>query len=305
MFYWRINQIVISAFLLSMFLFGFLNKNIEAQTSDPQYDSKSNPKANRARGLDILKLIKEVVKEKYYDPSYRGINLDERFKAAEEQIKGQDKNWQIYRTIAQVLIDFNDSHTKFFPPDRLYRVEYGYSMMMIGSRCFVVTVKKGSDAEVKGLKTGDEIVAIKGFPVARENLWLINYIIYSLDPQETISLVLSGNNKQREITFQSKFISPEERKKQRQKSKADLQEKPYICQKISTETIACKLRTFGVEKEVIDKMMKEVGAHKKMILDLRGNGGGYVETETYLTGYFFEQDVKIGDEKGRTKTKLR
>jgi C-terminal processing protease CtpA/Prc len=33
-------------------------------------------------------------------------------------------------------------------------------------------------------------------------------------------------------------------------------------------------------------MMKEVGVHKKFILDLRGNGGGYVKIEEYLTGYF-------------------
>ena len=45
------------------------------------------------------------------------MDLDARFKAAEDQIKSQEKNWQIYRTIAQVLIDLNDSHTCFFLPD--------------------------------------------------------------------------------------------------------------------------------------------------------------------------------------------
>ncbi len=39
-------------------------------------------------------------------------------------------------------------------------------------------------------------------------------------------------------------------------------------------------------------MMKEVGVHKKFILDLRGNGGGYVKIEEYLTGHFFDRDVK-------------
>ncbi len=49
-------------------------------------------------------------------------------------------------------------------------------------------------------------------------------------------------------------------------------------------------------------MMKQVGGHKKMILDLRGNGGGYLKALAHLTGYFFDRDIKIGDEKLRDKT---
>jgi carboxyl-terminal processing protease len=83
------------------------------------------------------------------------------------------------------------------------------------------------------------------------------------------------------------------------------QENPYKCQKINAETIACRLETFSVDKKYVDKMMAEVGEHKKMILDLRGNGGGYVKTEEHLTGYFFDRDVKVATFVMRDKTKER
>lgn len=52
-------------------------------------------------------------------------------------------------------------------------------------------------------------------------------------------------------------------------------------------------------------MMDEVENHNKLILDLRGNRGGYVKIEEYLTGYFFDKDVKIADFIMRDKTKER
>ena len=38
---------------------------------------------------------------------------------------------------------------------------------------------------------------------------------------------------------------------------------------------------------------------------MRGNGGGYIKTELYLTGYFFDHDVKVGDETQRKHVKER
>ncbi|HKP69738.1 MAG TPA: S41 family peptidase [Pyrinomonadaceae bacterium] len=277
-----------------------------AQENSAQYAGKSDGSSNRRRGLLILADIRQILEQKYYDRAVRGMDSKKRFKEAEEQIKKQDMNWQIYRTIAQVLIELNDSHTNFLPPDRLYRVEYGFTSMLIGNRCFVVDVKKGTDAEKKGLRPGDEIVAFDAFSPNRDNYWVINYLIYGLDPQENLKLKLQNpDGKTKDIVIQSKFLSPKERKEERKKRKADEQSKPYKCQVVSEEVIACKLRTFEVEKGVIDSMMKEVGSRKKLILDLRGNGGGLVSTEMYLTGRFFEKDIVVGTEVVRDSAKQR
>ncbi len=275
-----------------------------AQAVAGQYETKSDPKTNRTRGLNILEQINLVLSQKYYDESFRGIDIKQKFKIAKETIKKQDKNWQIYRTIAQVLIDLQDSHTTFLPPDRKYRVEYGFSNLIIGDQCYVVAIKKGSDAEKKGLKAGDKIVSIGDIPVSRNSYWVINYLIYSLDPQEQLKLkVVNSDGKASDIVVASRFLSPKERSDERKKRKKDEQSKPFVCRGIGTEVMACKLRTFEVEKEAVDRMMKEAGVNKKLILDLRGNGGGYVETMKHLTGKFFVEDVLIGTEISRGKKK--
>lgn len=277
-----------------------------APGQEPLYDTKSDPKTNRHRGQLMLEQIQDILERKYYDRTFHGLNLKQRFKEAGEQIKQQDKNWQIMRTIAQVLIDLNDSHTMFFPPDRSYRVEYGFSSMIIGNRCFVVDVRRASDAEKKGLKPGDEIITYNGLAPTRDTLWVINYLIYALDPQTALTLkVLTADKRETEIVINSRFLSPKERKEERRKQREDEQSKPYKCVPIDQELIACKLRTFEVEKRVIDSLMKDIGTRKKLILDLRGNGGGLVSTMSYFAGRFFEKDVLVGSEELRDSSKQR
>lgn len=293
-------------FLLLLFTFSLFVFPAFAQYTIDERASPANAKTNRERGLNMLDEIKDLIKQRYYDKKYRGIDIDERFKIAKERVKTLDTNWQIFRAIAQVLLEFNDSHTRFYPPNRANRVEYGFSMQMIGYNCFVTDVKKSSDAEAKGLKVGDVIVGVGQFNPTRENLWIMNYLLYALDPQASIKLyVLNPDKTEREIEVKATFKSIEERRKEADKRRKEKKENPYKCQEINAELIACKLETFSVDKKYIDKMMKEVGGHRKMILDLRGNGGGYVHIEEYLTGHFFDHDVKIADFVMRDKTKER
>lgn len=293
-------------FFLLVFAFSAFVRPVFAQVTVSETASPASVAINRSRGLNMLNEIKELIEQRYYDKKYRGIDLDERFKIARERVKTLDTNWQIFRAIAQVVLEFNDSHTRFYPPNRANRVEYGFSMQMIGNNCFVTDVKKGSDAEAKGLKTGDLIAGIGKLAPTRDNLWQINYLLYALDPQSSIALrVLSPDKTAKEILINSSFKSIEERRKEAEKRRKEKKENPYKCQKINPETVACKLESFSVDKKYVDRMMKEVEGHAKLILDLRGNGGGYVKIEEYLTGHFFDRDVKIADFVMRDKTRER
>jgi len=75
-------------FISAMFvIFLFSTQLIYAQLRIDEVGSPASVKLNRQRGLNMLDEIKDIIKVRYYDKNYRGINLDERFKTAAERIR--------------------------------------------------------------------------------------------------------------------------------------------------------------------------------------------------------------------------
>jgi carboxyl-terminal processing protease len=111
------------------------------------------------------------------------------------------------------------------------------------------------------------------------------------------------DGKDKKLEIKAKLKTLEDRKKEKENRKKELEKSPYKCNELSPQLIACKIYTFIIDKKDIDKMMQQVGQHTKLILDLRGNGGGYLRSLAHLTGYFFDRDIKMGDEKLRDKNK--
>ena len=298
----RSRPFVIAVFSLLLLLVSVNGQVIKIE----EVESKSRPDVNRSRGIKMLHEIKDVLENYYFDKKYRGIDINARFKEAAEKIKTLETNAHIFRVIAGVLLEFDDSHTRFYPPGRSNRVEYGFSMQMIGANCHIVDVKKGSDAEKQGIKIGDRITKIGQYDVNRDTLWVLNYFIYHLEPMPVLPVTLvDTQQKERTIGVVASFKTLEERKKEAEARRNEVKENPVKCHRISSALTACKLRTFVVEKKNIDEMMRQAVTGSKLILDLRGNRGGYVRIEEYLAGHFFDREVKIADMVTRSRTRER
>src|SRR5581483_956664 len=50
----------------------------------------------RDRSLIMLKNVKDQIKKNYYDPTFHGMDIEERFKTAEEKVKAATSLGQIY-----------------------------------------------------------------------------------------------------------------------------------------------------------------------------------------------------------------
>ncbi len=295
------------AAVIALFLFATLFVAYPTQYTYGQAAQPKNDSAPELRNMfrDWLDAMKDAIKEDYYDSKYHGIDLDARFNEAKAQIKSLNYDWQMFQVLAQVLMDFNDSHTYLVLPKRKDHFDYGFNMQIVGADCLVTAVTKGSDAEKAGLQVGDTIIRVGNIEPDRDNLWKILYVLY-LTPPDTLELtVRKDDSPEKTIKVKAKIITVKEYQEERKKQKEKERTYAARCTEIDMETMACKLYTFNVEKSVIDKMMKIVAGHSKLILDLRGNGGGLVSIEEYLTGYFFNRDLKMLDFVRRKKTEAR
>ena len=264
---------------------------------------------DREAGRQMLQMVRLDIEKHYYDPSFHGIDLQERFGQADERIKNAKSNGEIFGVIAQALLDFDDSHLFFIPPSRVAKVEYGWQMQAIGDKCYVIAVKPGSDAEAKGLKRGDLILSIDGFTPTREVLWKIQYYYYNLRPKPGMRLVVQGpEGAPRQLDVLAK-ITPG--KKQTSFSdlnlELDAEDEAHLNRDRFFEkdnVIIWKMPGFDIyDERELANIMDRVKKHQALILDLRGNGGGLVVMLKRLVGYFFEQDIKVSDLKYRKEVK--
>lgn len=264
---------------------------------------------DRGRAKDMLNAVKNEIKDKYYDPTFRGIDLETRFKVAEEKIDKATSLGQAFGIIAQAVLELNDSHTTFYPPSRAATVEYGWRTQMIGKKCFVIAVKPKSDAEKQGLKVGDEVLSIEGFPPIRKEKWKMDYYYNALSPRSGLTLKVQspGAEEPRELSLASKVsqqkavMTLQDLFREIELDSAKSVEHRFV--KVGN-TMVWKMPTFSIEPGSIDGIMQgRVSQSANLILDLRGNGGGYVVTLEQLAGYFVDKDTKIADLKGRKELK--
>lgn len=294
------RSILLLALLLFLTVVAAL-RPVDAQTLSFQRD----------RSREMLASIKRDLQKNYYDPTFRGVDVESVFKEADELLKKAESHGQMYGIIARALLQLNDSHTFFVAPSRVARLDHGWTMQAWGDKCYIALVQPGSDAERKGLKAGDLVLSIDQMNPERANLWIIKYLS-SLRPQSTTDFVVQSPNEQpRELTVQARIkqgkknidlTDPNEFMKLEDDEERDsrLRRHRYI----ETENVMIwKMPAFDLQPLKVDEIMDKARKQHTLILDLRGNGGGLEETLLRLIGNLFDRDIKVGDLSRRKEKK--
>jgi carboxyl-terminal processing protease len=269
--------------------------------------------AERDLAQTMLTDVAGDVRQLYYDPKFHGVDWNAKVQETKESISKAATFSDAVSAIAALFETLNDSHTNFIPPERTFRIEYGWRARMIGAQCLVTYVKPGSDAEAKGLKIGDRVATIEGFEPTRDSLTKMEYSLHVLAPRSVVQLgVVSHETKKfRNIDVKAEVwdtksflelggeftgmahVSPDDMEKALKAERAESIE-------IGAELMVIRLLTFGpqVPGDLIDKARQ----HQTLILDLRGNSGGLESSLQKWLGVMFPNEVKIADRVARSKT---
>jgi C-terminal processing protease CtpA/Prc len=268
-------------------------------------------KFDRDRAIDMLRNLKSDVKKNYYDTKYHGLDVDARFKEAEQKISSAPSMNFALADIAGALDALNDSHTFFLPPPRPYTHSCGWRMQAIGETgCFITAVKPGSDAAAKGVKPGDEVMEVNGHPTSREYLWKMQYVYDVLRPQPGLRVVLRSPDgstrqvdtmarmtpKKRVVDFSDIFQFIREEENSEWLTRARSVELPK-------GVSVWKLPDFDFPPDHADFLIGKFHANEVILLDLRGNPGGRVDSLERMIGGVIDHEVKIADRVGRKSLK--
>ena len=268
----------------------------------------------RRKMEEMLKGVRTEIANHYYDASYAGLNLAAVYDSAAQRVRDAQTVDQALTAIAWFTFEFHDSHTFFIPPPRTVQAEYGWGMAMVGDSCFVFRVKPGSDAERQGIRPGDYIANVNGFVPTRDNLWQINYLFGLLRPQPSMRIVARApSGEARTLDLASKV---RERSKILDLTGADggrdigqlvregekeAEEFRGLTMEVGGDILVWKMPTFKLPIDELHDALKRLRGRKALVLDLRGNGGGYEKIMLELVGRLNRDDVPVGRTRERDK----
>ncbi len=278
-------------------------------------------RTDRERALGILDGISKGIRGLYYDPKMRGLDWNAVLANARAKIGQSNSMNEALTQIAIAVSALNDSHTVFRPPAHPYRLDFGIDYQLVWNRCFVMQVQPGSDAEAQGLKRGAEILTLNGLTPNRQNFFSLQYLTYTLDPKPEMNLkVRYRSGEQLNLNIKAKStLSPDIVYRPGAGVRYDV-----ICSSEDTfhrmrpqiahfgDVSIIRLPWFyypaphsysrpGVSDQFFD-IPDKIRKDKAVIIDLRGNPGGSVDTLKDFVGMFFDHDVKLYDKVERKKT---
>jgi C-terminal processing protease CtpA/Prc len=263
----------------------------------------------------MLAQIRDDLKKHYYDPNFHGLNLDARIADAQQKIAAATTVNQSLSIVAAVLVDLNDSHAFFIPPPRPCVHDYGLKIQFFGDKgAFVTSVRPGSDAEAKGVKAGDQLTFLNDYEVSRDNFWKMEYVYWALRPQPSLHLSLRTPQGREEELGVNAFMRPTKKVMDFTQAGVDLWQtlrdsqfdedssRPRYWSDGKGLTIL-KLPNFELEPEQVNGVLDRLRSQSTVIIDLRGNPGGYTLALERFVGGFFDHPIKIADQVLRKERK--
>ncbi len=259
----------------------------------------------------MLAKVHRALAKNYYDPAFRGVDMDARYANYSERLKKAETRGEALAVISAYFAALRDAHSYFAPPDGARRADYGFHFEFFGGRCLVTAVQPDSDA-ARELQAGDEIVSVDGVLARRENLAVLQRDVDSLDTGGTIRLsVRDTQENTREVALTDDSGQDVSDPVYREVSFADSSARNAAASEQSLSALVrerwvangnifiWKMPWFGLDDVQTDSMMQRARKEQALILDLRGNRGGVVGSLQYLTGWFFSDNVLIATPDGR------
>ncbi|PYT03286.1 MAG: hypothetical protein DMF60_18925 [Acidobacteria bacterium] len=290
---------------LSLLASGARSGNLNRRPAFLSARSESSDLLSLRDRIEVFEDVWGTVNEKYYDPSFHGVN----WKAVRERyrplIEREDSDDEFYNLLKRMVGD----HTRFHTPqerrerERLQAVSAGISIYEVEGKPVVVGVEPGSDAASAGVEEGMIVIAIDGKPISerikearsrvagsstdRAVQLRIFRMLVDGDPGTPLKMSLArADGSLLEVALTRRIVA-------------------------DTAVVTSHLLPSGygyirltLWKSPIRKQFKKALEHLKnapgVIIDIRGNPGGEAEEVAKIASYFFARRVPFGKFSGRS-----
>ena len=251
---------------------------------------------DRGASIMMLRQIKSDLKANYYDRTFHGVDIDAVFARAEQRVREAQSLSDAMTAISAAVLELRDSHTIFFPPERITRIRYGWRAAIIGDLPFVVSVTPGSDAQAKGLDVGDRLLQWNGAVPDRASLRRLWYTYRFVAPQVVHHLLVEkpgGETRRIDVSAALSTRPPA----QEPGVLLDDLAAAFSADEPDRDTeiggsVVWQLHSF-TDRTPIDRVVRKAADTGALVIDVRGNGGGSIRAMLSLLSRLFVSDVHV------------
>jgi carboxyl-terminal processing protease len=203
----------------------------------------------------------------------------------------------VYQGAIPAMMRNLDPHSAFLDPgqfDQLRQMErslskgFGTVVSVLPGRVILLQVVPGAPASKAGLESGDEIIAVN------------NYAIAQLDMEQIVGLLSEARQSEARLYVKK----PNDRQLAQITLKPETMESPSVDRAFLLEEGVGYVRATSFDGKTGQLMFEKIealGGHalKGLVLDLRGNTGGVVDSSIQLASMFLPPEKLIVTVKGR------
>lgn len=245
---------------------------------------------DRGRAKSMLNVVASEIEKNYYDPTMGGVNWTAAIEEARQKIEAAKTNGEMMTAIFLLIDKLHDSHTRFLPPGRVVRPQFGFSAQPVGDEIRVYHVNRTGAAEAAGLQVGDRILKVNGFDVNRQS-WDEMMMYYRvLRPTPRLEVVYSrGAEGPKTATIDAKL---KEQKRITDLTGQDIwtliresEKNEPIHRTATLDQNIGYLHLSAFNRDNFDYLVGDIKNAEVAIIDLRRNPGGLVVGLRDLVGH--------------------
>lgn len=253
--------------------------------------------------VSIFNEVWETVHEKYYDPSFNGVDwraVRDRYRPRLGETASDD---DFYRLLKQMVGELHDAHTRFHTPEerrereRDQAISIGFSIFEVEGKPAVVQVEPDSDAARAGVEPGMIVQMIDGRPIAErlaearsrvagssseraERLRIYRMIVEGA-PGTTLRMTLARTDETTVNVAVTRRI---------------IRDAAVVTSRRLPSGLAYIRLTLWQSpiRKQFKRVLKQLRDASGLIIDIRGNPGGEAEEVVKIASYFFDSRVPFG-----------
>ncbi|MGH9508760.1 MAG: S41 family peptidase [Terriglobales bacterium] len=261
----------------------------------------------RGQWENILKLVSADVEKNFYDPRLKGLDWAALTEETRKRINTLDDTGQMILAVSALLSQLQDSHTYFVPPRLTAQADFGFKARAYGNDVRVYEIKKKGPAEKAGLRVGHAILVLNGVPLDRHNLREVLRLVTRVVPARTLELqVAFPGEPPGTVRIPARLITTQEYQylgsvwRVVDEQRARDVHVNFSHKEHGNGVLYVSIPTFTASPDVTYSVISRARPAKALILDLRGNAGGWMETTLTFLGFFSDKPELLARRVSRT-----